>query len=52
MDDMFCQIHGKMNLLIYGINAIFSYDAVLYFLGLCKTVPSICHITVCRGYKG
>ncbi len=38
--------------LIYGINAIFSYDTALYFLGLCETVPSIYHITVCRGYNG
>ena len=38
--------------LIYGINAIFSYDTALYFLGLCETVPSIYHITVCRGYYG
>ena len=41
-----------MNILIYGINAIFSYDTALYFLGLCETVPSIYHITVCRGYNG
>ena len=38
--------------LIYGINAIFSYDTALYFLGLCETVPSVYHITVCRGYNG
>ncbi len=38
--------------LIYGINAIFSYDTALYFVGLCETVPSIYHITVCRGYNG
>ena len=38
--------------LIYGISAIFSYDTALYFLGLCETVPSIYHITVCRGYNG
>ena len=38
--------------LIYGINAVFSYDTALYFLGLCETVPSIYHITVCRGYNG
>ena len=38
--------------LIYGINAIFSYDTALYFLGLCETVPSIYHITVSRGYNG
>ena len=38
--------------LIYGINAIFSYDTALYFLGLCETVPNIYHITVCRGYNG
>ena len=38
--------------LIYRINAIFSYDTALYFLGLCETVPSIYHITVCRGYNG
>lgn len=38
--------------LIYGINAIYSYDTALYFLGLCETVPSIYHITVCRGYNG
>ena len=38
--------------LIYGINAIFSYDTALYFLGLCETIPSIYHITVCRGYNG
>lgn len=38
--------------LIYGINAIFSHDTALYFLGLCETVPSIYHITVCRGYNG
>ncbi len=38
--------------LIYGINAIFSYDTALYFLGLCETVPITYHITVCRGYNG
>ena len=38
--------------LIYGINAIFSYDTALYIVGLCETVPSIYHITVCRGYNG
>ena len=38
--------------IIYGINAIFSYDTALYFLSLCETVPSIYHITVCRGYNG
>ena len=38
--------------LIYGINAIFSYDTALYFVGLCETVPGIYHITVCRGYNG
>lgn len=38
--------------LIYGINAIFSYDTALYFLGLCEAVPSIYHITVYRGYNG
>ena len=38
--------------IIYGINAIFSYDTALYIVGLCETVPSIYHITVCRGYNG
>ena len=38
--------------LTFGINAIFSYDTALYFLGLCETVPTIYHITVCRGYNG
>ena len=38
--------------LIYGINAIFSYDTALYFLGLCEDVPSTYHITVNRCYNG
>ena len=38
--------------LIYGNNAIFSYETALYFLNLCESVPSIYHITVNRGYNG
>lgn len=38
--------------LIYGNNAIFSYETALYFLNLCETVPNTYHITVNRGYNG
>lgn len=38
--------------LIYGNNAIFSYETALYFLNLCETVPSTYHITVNRVYNG
>lgn len=38
--------------LIYGNNAIFSYETALYFLGLCQTVPARYHITVNRDYNG
>lgn len=38
--------------LIYGNNAIFSYETALYFLNLCEAVPNIYHITVNRGYNG
>ncbi len=38
--------------LIYGNNAVFSYETSLYFLNLCESVPSEYHITVERGYNG
>lgn len=38
--------------LIYGNNAIFSYETALYFLNLCESIPSTYHITVNRGYNG
>ena len=38
--------------LIYGNNAVFSYETALYFLDLCQSVPSEYHITVNRGYNG
>ena len=34
--------------LVYGNNAVFSYETSLYFLGLCESVPSEYHITVNR----
>ena len=38
--------------LIYGNNAVFSYETALYFLELCESVPAIYHITVNREYNG
>lgn len=37
--------------LIYGINAIYSYETALYFLGLCESVPTSYNLTVPRGHK-
>lgn len=38
--------------LIYGTNAIYSYETALYFLGLCESVPIKYNLTVPRGYNG
>lgn len=48
---MFLKIVGEMNTLIYGINAIYSYETALYFLGLCESVPISYNLTVPRGHK-
>lgn len=37
--------------LIYGINAIYSYETALYFLGLCESIPMSYNLTVPRGHK-
>lgn len=37
--------------LTYGINAIYSYETALYFLGLCESVPMSYNLTVPRGHK-
>ena len=37
--------------LVYGTNAVFSYETALYFLGLCESVPTKYHLTVPRGYN-
>ena len=37
--------------LVYGINAIYSYETALYFLGLCESVPISYNLTVPRGHK-
>ena len=37
--------------LVYGTNAIFSYETALYFLGLCESVPTKYNLTVPRGYN-
>lgn len=38
--------------LIYGTNAIYSYETALYFLGLCESIPIKYDLTVPRGYNG
>lgn len=38
--------------LIYGTNAIYSYETALYFLGLCESVPIKYNLTLPRGYNG
>lgn len=38
--------------LIYGTNAIYSYETALYFFGLCESVPIKYNLTVPRGYNG
>ena len=42
---------GKIERVKKGLYVL-PYDTSLYFVGLCETVPSIYHITVCRGYNG